>query len=103
MTERYELIFLDYSMPLMDGPEFAVLARQLLDRENIVQPYICCCTSYTSSAFYDKAFEAGMDQYQKKPLSYEGITNITGEILGKGAQLQALHLRSEGSLSQIQI
>lgn len=64
-------------MPLMDGPDFAVLARQLISKENIAQPYICCCTSYDSSAFYDKAFEAGMDKYMKKPLWYAGIRDIT--------------------------
>lgn len=44
--QMYKLIFLDYSMQGMDGPEVATRIRQMLDQANVAQPFICCCTAY---------------------------------------------------------
>ena len=59
-------------MPNMDGPTFASELRKYLDSyaqelngsldsnatefTDIVQPYICCCTAYSSDTFLDSAF-----------------------------------------------
>ena len=50
-TEMYKLIFLDYSMQGMDGPEVAQKIRQMLDEANIAQPFICCCTAYVEETY----------------------------------------------------
>ena len=48
----YELVLLDYSMPVMDGPQFArELIRVLTEAENLPLPFICCCTAYPEAAF----------------------------------------------------
>ena len=52
----YELILMDFSMPLMDGCETAQLiikeinkfyARKHISSPSRVFPYICCLTAYT--------------------------------------------------------
>ena len=47
----YSLIMLDYSMPAMDGPQFATKVRCLLDLANVSIPFICCCTAYAEASF----------------------------------------------------
>ena len=48
----YDLILVDYKMPVMDGPEFIKSLRKLLsesanaNNSNIKTPYICCCTEF---------------------------------------------------------
>ena len=47
----YQIVFLDYSMPGMDGPEFCSQLLQILRDEAIEAPYICCCTAYGEVGF----------------------------------------------------
>ena len=49
--EMYKLIFVDYCMQGMDGPEVAQKIRKMLDEENIEQPFICCCTAYVEETY----------------------------------------------------
>ena len=47
----YDLILVDYKMPVMDGPEFIKSFKKLLNESatansNIITPYICCCTEF---------------------------------------------------------
>ena len=47
----YKLIFLDYCMQDMDGPEVALEIRRMLSEANIEQPFICCCTAYIDESY----------------------------------------------------
>ena len=71
------MIFLDFSMPGMDGPAFARKLREFLDYENEVQPFICCCSSYNSDYHIDTALTSGMDRYLRKPIPFEELKEIT--------------------------
>ena len=47
----YKLIILDYSMSDINGPQVSQEVRQLVDREDMKQPYICCCTAYEEASY----------------------------------------------------
>ena len=72
----YKVIFLDYSMPEMDGPQTASELRQILDMAGLEVPYICCCTAYTEASFMKIALEAGMDHFLTKPIELNELTAI---------------------------
>ena len=68
----YKLILLDYSMPDLDGPQVAILVREIIcENENFGEanvPYICCCTAYAEASFKKNAEAAGMDHFVTKPI-----------------------------------
>ena len=65
----YRLILLDYSMPLMDGPQAATKIRDILQEvDQQSRPYICCVSSYQDQSFKDVAFASGMDEFITKPI-----------------------------------
>ena len=71
----YRIVFLDYSMPLMDGPQVARAIRALcqdLERDHLA-PYICCCTAYAEASFKANALLAGMDFFLSKPVTAEDL------------------------------
>ena len=47
----YSLILLDYSMPLMDGPQAATKIREELKDAKTPKPFICCLSSYQDQSF----------------------------------------------------
>ena len=72
----YKVIFLDFSMPEMDGPQVASELRSILDMAGIEVPYICCCTAYAEATFKKLALDAGMDHFLTKPVEYAELTAI---------------------------
>ena len=61
----YRLIFLDYSMPDLDGPQVARRIREIVSGSPALDaasdPYICCASAYSEAGFKKQAFEAGMN------------------------------------------
>ena len=51
-TEMYKIIFLDYSMPDINGPEVAQEIRLLIEKASIPQPLIYCCSAYSHEYYY---------------------------------------------------
>ena len=47
----YELIFIDYSMPEMDGVQVAQEIRKIHEQEGLRVPYMCCFTAYNLASF----------------------------------------------------
>ena len=72
----YKVVFLDYSMPEMDGPQVASEIRQILDMSGLEVPYICCCTAYGEAAIKKLALDAGIDHVLTKPIEYGELTAI---------------------------
>lgn len=72
----FSLIMLDYSMPEMDGPEFATRVRQLLKNANLEEPFIVCCTAYTEQGFVEEAHRAGMNTFLSKPVTEPQVQSL---------------------------
>jgi len=52
----YGLIFMDLSMPVMDGYEASERIRDFLKRKNLPQPMIVALTGHTHDDFIRKAW-----------------------------------------------
>lgn len=72
----YQIVFLDFSMPGMDGPEVATKLIQVLKESNIEKPNICCCTAYSEESFKRKALAVGMDQFMTKPIENAELNKV---------------------------
>ena len=74
--EPYKMVLLDYSMPHMDGPSTCIKIRELYDKYRqefnvmLIEPYICCVTSYQEKNFKIRAKQAGMNQFLSKPIQF---------------------------------
>ncbi len=64
----YKVIFLDYSMPVKDGPLVAIEIREICQKHQVQVPYIVCATSYTEASFKREALDAGMNDVLSKPI-----------------------------------
>ena len=76
----YKIIFLDYSMQGMDGPEVAIQIAHIVQNANLQLPTICCCTAYEGESFKQKAFAAGMQYYLLKPVSSNQLSEVISLI-----------------------
>ena len=77
---EYDLIFMDYSMPKMDGLNASFRIREFyqqrcfIERRN--QPKIIGLTGNCSNEAVQNGTLAGMDKVNSKPLYYEDFKNI---------------------------
>ena len=55
-THIYGLIFMDLSMPFMDGFECSKTIRNYYNLQNIVQPLIIACTGHVEDDYINKAW-----------------------------------------------
>ncbi len=64
--EKYDFILLDWNMPVMDGMEFLIKAREqnLLDETKVI-----FCTTEAEIDKITKAIEAGASEYIMKPFT----------------------------------
>ncbi|MCL1828634.1 MAG: response regulator [Oscillospiraceae bacterium] len=73
----YNLIFIDWKMPDMDGLELsAEFKRKMSDQKN---PVVIMISAADSSIIAGKASEAGVDKLLQKPLFPSTIEDIVGE------------------------
>ena len=63
----YSLIFMDLSMPIMDGYEAAIEVRDL-HRESHVQPKIVAVSGHVDVQFIEKAWRYDFDEFTYKPI-----------------------------------
>ncbi|SMP40134.1 response regulator [Anoxynatronum buryatiense] len=76
---RYDLIFMDITMPLRDGYEATKMIRGINSER---QPYIVALTANATNDDKQKCFEAGMNEFMPKPISLERI-NLIMEKMAK--------------------
>mmetsp|Transcript_16904 Transcript_16904/g.30260 ORF Transcript_16904/g.30260 Transcript_16904/m.30260 type:complete len:702 (+) Transcript_16904:507-2612(+) len=75
--QPFNLIFLDYEMPELNGPQTAILLRQLHDRGEVKElPAIVAYTAYSSEKDILECKEAGMSDFLNKPCTVNEIRQI---------------------------
>ena len=73
---QYKLIFMDWSMPVMDGLEATRILKEKMKNEEIENISIVACTAFVTDKEKACATEYGVDAYCIKPLSKDGVRNI---------------------------
>jgi CheY-like chemotaxis protein len=77
--KKYDIIFMDVQMPLMDGLEATRQIRQLPDMGAIP---IIALTAHARDSDYQKSIEAGMNSHIVKPIKPRAFLNMLDEWLG---------------------
>ncbi len=77
--KKYDLIFMDCQMPVMDGLEATRLIRSLKNKKNRIP--IVAMTAHALTGDRGKFIQAGMDDYISKPISLQKIIEVLNRWL----------------------
>ena len=77
---EYDLIFLDYVMPEMDGVNVLQVLKKL---EDYKIPPIVCITANALVGMKEMYLEAGFDDYLSKPVNELELDKIINKYFGK--------------------
>lgn len=72
----FKLIFMDCSMPIMDGYEATKRLKQYMENSEVRQIPIVGCTAFVQEKEKQRGLAAGMDGYCIKPINREKISNL---------------------------
>ena len=78
--DRYDIVFMDLQMPLMDGYEATRSIRALSSTQGSSLPIIALSANVFTSDI-EKCIEAGMNDHLGKPLDIEKILNVLRRYL----------------------
>lgn len=81
LANQYNIVFMDYLMPEMNGDEATVVVRQMGDERIKSLPIIALTASNDE---HEKLIAAGMNDVMVKPINYDAITQILVKWLPKG-------------------
>lgn len=84
----YSLIFMDIQMPCMNGYEATQQIRKTEWERGLVYTPIFAMSANAFEDDMDKAYDAGMDGYITKPVSFEEISKVLKEIKEDGSKLK---------------
>ncbi len=73
---RYDLLFIDLNMPILDGMK---LIRRVREDAAQAQARICVVTTESSDATEQQARELGADFYLRKPIARRDVERILAE------------------------
>ncbi|KAJ5474084.1 CheY-like superfamily [Penicillium sp. IBT 31633x] len=80
MSGCYDIIFMDMSMPVMDGFDATRAIRAIeREREGSDRTKIIAFTGLTSSTHECKAMDAGVSMFLTKPVSFKEVARILAE------------------------
>ena len=72
----YGIIFMDCSMPIMNGYDASVAIRKYYKKHKVNQPMIVACTGHTESGYILKAWRHAIDEVIPKPANINVISQI---------------------------
>lgn len=99
--ETFDLIFMDISMPVMDGIEATQHLRQQ-DGPN-TKTTIVGLTAHGREEYRESAVAAGMDRFQTKPIRLDALKTIIAEVAQRNSpKLQTAH-KSEALTEMIDV
>ncbi|HSB33570.1 MAG TPA: response regulator [Nitrospirota bacterium] len=79
-SERPDLILMDMSLPILDGWE---ATRRLKGMQETAAIPVIALTAHVMAGDRDKAFEAGCDDYDAKPIEFERLLGKMQALLKK--------------------
>lgn len=87
--ETPDIILMDIRMPILDGIETTKLIREKEASTNLDRIPIIALTAQATTDFEAKCKEAGMDDYITKPIPFDNLTRIIGELYEKEVAQQS--------------
>ena len=78
---EYGLIFMDCSMPILDGYDACDKIREYLRNHYEQQPMIVACTGHTENEYIKKAWRHQMDEVVPKPANTAVVQCILDEMV----------------------
>jgi len=83
-SRRFDLVILDIQMPVMDGYQ---VAKAIRAEENGTSRHvsIIALTANAMKGDRESYLEAGMDGYVSKPFTYDTLSKVIGQALGKSS------------------
>lgn len=73
---RYDLIFMDWQMPVMDGLEATRALRVSETLQHLTPIPVVAMTAHAMDSDREQCLAVGMNDYLSKPFSYEGMTQV---------------------------
>ncbi len=83
LNGRYDIIFMDVQMPVMDGFQATRRIRELEESQGGHVP-IVAMTAYAMKEDMERCRESGMDDYISKPFQADDVVTVMGRLLGTG-------------------
>jgi len=80
---KYDLIFMDCMMPVMDGYDCSLKIRDFEEENHINRVLICALTANSYQSDKDRCFESGMDYFLAKPVKKEQIYKVLSIVREK--------------------
>jgi len=96
-SARYDIVFMDCQMPVMDGLEATRLIRQREKLEGKPKVTIVAITAHVTDEDRNRCLDAGMDDYLGKPFRMQDLSHmmekwrIKNSTLNLAAGTQGLH------------
>ena len=77
--QRFDIVFLDCQMPVVDGYDAAVTMRAIERAQNVDSVPIIALTADASDANEERCLHAGMDMFCIKPLRAEELGKVLSQ------------------------
>jgi len=72
----FKLIFMDLSMPIMDGFQATIALKQLMKDEEVPEIPIVACTAFVDQDKTEKCYECGMEGRISKPVNKNKLREV---------------------------
>ncbi len=79
-SERFDLMFVDLNMPILDGMK---LIKRVREDAALAKMPICVCTTESAAATEAQARSLGADFFVKKPISRRDVEDVLIKALGR--------------------
>jgi len=90
-SKAYDMFFVDWKMPDMDGVQLSKIIRE----KTGVRPIITIISAYETAEIENEAKDAGVDRFLPKPLFPSAIADLIAECLSLGARDEETEKASE--------